>query len=109
MFMDKTIDKKLINYGEALYEACSQEMQIDPNVFVYGLGVDDPKGHYGTTKDLHKKFGSKRCFDTPLSEDAMTGIGIGSALAGLGRAGCRYRFLWIFMDFQGRPGGRPKS
>ena len=32
--MDKTIDKKLINYGEALYEACSQEMQIDPNVFV---------------------------------------------------------------------------
>ena len=73
--MDKAIDKKLINYGEALYEACLQEMNIDPNVFVYGLGVDDPKGHYGTTKDLHKKFGSKRCFDTPLSEDALTGIG----------------------------------
>jgi pyruvate/2-oxoglutarate/acetoin dehydrogenase E1 component len=94
MFMDKTIDKKLINYGEALYEACSQEMQIDPNVFVYGLGVDDPKGHYGTTKDLHKKFGSKRCFDTPLSEDAMTGIGIGSALAGL-----RPIFVHQRMDF----------
>ena len=94
MFMDKAIDKKLINYGEALYEACSQEMQIDPNVFVYGLGVDDPKGHYGTTKDLHKKFGSKRCFDTPLSEDAMTGIGIGSALAGL-----RPIFVHQRMDF----------
>ncbi len=94
MYMDKVIDKKIINYGEALFEACSQEMQINPNVFVYGLGVDDPKGHYGSTKNLHKKFGSKRCFDTPLSEDAMTGIGIGSALAGL-----RPIFVHQRMDF----------
>jgi len=81
--MDNTLDKKLINYGEALYEACFQEMADDKNVFVYGLGVDDPKGHYGTSKDLHKEYGGKRNFDTPLSEDALTGIGIGAALAGL--------------------------
>ena len=61
MFMDKAIEKKLINYGEAIYEACYQEMETNPNVFVYGLGVDDPKGHYGTTKNLHEKFGPKRC------------------------------------------------
>jgi len=76
-------DLKEINYGEAIYEGCYQEMEKDDSVFVYGLGVDDPKGHYGTSKDLHKTFGSKRSFDMPLSEDAMTGVGIGAALAGL--------------------------
>lgn len=81
--MNSIVDKKLINYGEAIYEACYQEMEIDKNVFVYGLGVDDPKGHYGTSKDLHKVYGKNRSFDVPLSEDGLTGIGIGAALAGL--------------------------
>lgn len=81
--MDNVLDKKIISYGEALYEATLQQMDIDENVFVYGQGVDDPKGHYATTKDLHKKYGELRSFDTPLSEDGMTGIGIGAALAGL--------------------------
>lgn len=72
-----------ISYGEALFQATDQCMAEDPRVFVYGLGVDDPKGHYLTTKDLHVRYGAHRCFDTPLSEDAMTGMGIGAALAGL--------------------------
>jgi len=72
-----------LSYAEALYEATVQEMERDENVFVFGLGVDDPKGMYGTTKDLHRRFGEKRNFDTPLSEDAMTGVGIGAALAGM--------------------------
>ena len=81
--MDNILDKKVINYGEAIHEATFQEMANDDNVFVFGLGVDDPKGHYGTTKDLHKVYGKMRSFDTPLSEDGLTGIGIGAALAGL--------------------------
>ncbi len=92
--MDNTLDKKLISYGDALYEACFQEMANDENVFVYGLGVDDPKGHYGTSKDLHKVYGNKRNFDVPLSEDGLTGIGIGAALAGL-----RPIFVHQRMDF----------
>ena len=72
-----------INYAEALYEALYQEMDRDPSVFVYGQGVDDAKGMYGTTLDIHKNFGPDRCFDTPLSEDAMTGVGIGAAIAGM--------------------------
>ncbi|MBN2752314.1 MAG: alpha-ketoacid dehydrogenase subunit beta [Rhodospirillaceae bacterium] len=72
-----------LSYGEALYQAIDQCMAEDSGVFVYGLGVDDPKGHYGTTKDLHVRYGAHRCFDTPLSEDAMTGLGVGAALAGL--------------------------
>lgn len=75
--------KRELSYAEALYEAVAQEMERDPSVFVYGMGVDDPKGMYGTTRDLHKRFGAERCFDTPLSEDAMTGVGIGAALAGM--------------------------
>ena len=37
--MDKILDKKIINYGEAIYEAITQEMARDENIFVYGLGV----------------------------------------------------------------------
>lgn len=72
-----------LTYAQALYEATVQEMERDPNVFVFGLGVDDPKGMYGTTLDLHKRFGEQRNFDTPLSEDAMTGVAVGAALAGM--------------------------
>src|SRR5579863_672078 len=71
-----------LTYAQALYEATRQEMERDSGVFVFGLGVDDPKGMYGTTLDLHKLFGADRNFDTPLSEDAMTGVAIGAALAG---------------------------
>ncbi|MBO88276.1 MAG: alpha-ketoacid dehydrogenase subunit beta [Rickettsiales bacterium] len=78
----KPSDREL-SYAGAVYEATRQEMARDENVFVFGLGVDDAKGMYGTTADLHKEFGSTRNFDTPLSEDAMTGVAIGAALAGM--------------------------
>jgi acetoin:2,6-dichlorophenolindophenol oxidoreductase subunit beta len=74
---------RFLSYGKALYEAAQQEMTRDPTVFIYGQGVDDHLGMYGTTLDLHKSFGAERCFDVPLSEDAMSGIGIGAALGGL--------------------------
>ena len=60
------------------------EMARDDSVFVFGLGVDDAKGMYGTTSALHDEFGAARNFDTPLSEDAMTGVAIGAALAACG-------------------------
>jgi pyruvate dehydrogenase E1 component beta subunit len=72
-----------LTYAQAIYEATVQEMERDPGVFVFGLGVDDPIGLYGTTLDLHKRFGADRNFDTPLAEDAMTGVAVGAAFAGL--------------------------
>ncbi len=72
-----------ISYGEALNEAMSQEMERDRNVFVYGIGVPDHKKVFGTTVGLVEKFGPERCFDTPLSEDAMTGFGLGAAINGM--------------------------
>lgn len=76
-------NQRELTYAQALYEAVAQEMELDPSVFVFGLGVDDVKGMYGTTKNLEKRFGPLRNFDTPLSEDAMTGVAIGAALGGM--------------------------
>jgi len=71
-----------ISYCQAVNEAMSQEMDRDPSVFVYGIGVPDHKRVFGTTAGLVERFGRDRCFDTPLSEDAMTGFGLGAALNG---------------------------
>jgi acetoin:2,6-dichlorophenolindophenol oxidoreductase subunit beta len=72
-----------LSYVEALREATEQEMRRDPSVIVLGQGVDDHRGTVGTTLGLAEQFGPARVFDTPLSEDAMTGVAIGAALAGL--------------------------
>lgn len=72
-----------ITYVDALREATTQEMERDDSIFVYGIGVPDHKHIFGSTVGLQEKFGSDRVFDTPLSEDAMTGFGLGAALNGL--------------------------
>lgn len=74
---------RLIRYVDALREAFEQEMERDPNVFLFGLDVDDQEGIQGSTLGLQEKFGKDRVFSTPLSEDAMTGVAIGAAMAGL--------------------------
>ena len=83
-----------LSYGKAIYEGIYQSMLNNPNVFIFGQGVDDYKGHYGTTLNLHKIFGKERAFDTPISEDSLTGIAIGSSLAGM-----RPIFVHQRMDF----------
>jgi pyruvate/2-oxoglutarate/acetoin dehydrogenase E1 component len=87
------MDRELL-YTEAICEATHQLMDQDSRVFVMGLGVDDPKAILGTTKGLVDAFGPGRIFDTPLSEDAMTGAAIGAAIAGL-----RPIHVHIRMDF----------
>jgi pyruvate/2-oxoglutarate/acetoin dehydrogenase E1 component len=71
------------NYATAINEALHLAMQIDESVICYGLGVTDPKAVFGTTEKLEARFGPKRVFDTPTSENAMTGIAIGAALNGI--------------------------
>lgn len=70
-------------YAEAIREAFDQLLEIDPSVYVIGLGVPDPKGVFGTTLGLQEKHGADRVMDMPTSENAMTGIAIGSAIAGM--------------------------
>jgi pyruvate/2-oxoglutarate/acetoin dehydrogenase E1 component len=76
-------NQRLLTYVDALREAVAQEMQRDPRVFVFGLDVDDHKAIQGSTRGLVDVFGPERVFGTPLSEDAMTGVAIGAAMAGM--------------------------
>ncbi len=71
------------NFITAINEALHLAMQIDESVICYGLGVTDPKAVFGTTEKLEARFGSKRVFDMPTSENAMTGVAIGAALNGI--------------------------
>ncbi len=85
---------RCLRYVDALREAMEQEMERDPSVFVFGLDVDDHRAIQGSTRGLLEKFGPERVFTTPLSEDAMTGIAIGAAMAGM-----RPVHVHIRMDF----------
>lgn len=58
-------------------------MEADPSVYIMGLGVPDPKGVFGSTLGLQQKFGDGRVMDMPTSENAMTGVALGSALVGM--------------------------
>src|SRR5579864_1381729 len=73
---------RTLSYVDAVREATDLEMARDPSVVLFGLDVDDPKAIQGTTRGLVEKYGAARVFGTPLSEDAMTGVAIGMALAG---------------------------
>lgn len=73
---------KDISFAEAINLAIKDSMSKDESIICYGLGATDPKGIFGTTVGLEKEFGEKRVFDTPTSENAMTGVGIGAAMAG---------------------------
>ncbi|MDZ4726945.1 MAG: transketolase C-terminal domain-containing protein [Leptospira sp.] len=72
-----------ILYSEAINEALFVAMEKDQKVIKFGLGVDDPKGVFGTTLGLQERFGSERVFDMPTSENGMTGIAIGASLNGI--------------------------
>lgn len=85
---------RLLSYVDALVEGTAQEMERDGSVFIFGLDVDDHKAIMGSTRGLVQRFGPERVFGTPLSEDAMTGVAIGAAMAGM-----RPIHVHIRMDF----------
>jgi pyruvate dehydrogenase E1 component beta subunit len=89
-----------LKYREAIDEATRQAMAKDERVFVMGVGVDDPKGIFGTTRGAFEEFGSSRVFDTPLSEAALTGMGVGAAMRGFHPllVHARNDFLLLTMD-----------
>lgn len=93
-------DRRLLSYAEAVREAFDQALSKDSRVFLMGQGVDDPMGMFGATLNLHKKYGEGRVFDTPLSENGLTGIAIGAALAGMRPIYAHNRpdFLLLAMD-----------
>lgn len=75
--------ERKLSYVEALREAFDQALEQDERVFIMGQGADDATASFGATRGLKDKYGSRRVFDVPLSENALTGIGIGAALTGM--------------------------
>lgn len=72
-----------ITMREAISQALWEEMERDPKVFILGEEVGVWGGTYAVTKGFYDHFGEKRVRDTPISEAAIIGAGIGAALTGL--------------------------
>jgi pyruvate dehydrogenase E1 component beta subunit len=68
---------------EALRDAMAEEMRRDETVFIIGEEVAEYQGAYKVTQGLLQEFGARRVIDTPITEHAVTGLGVGAAFAGL--------------------------
>jgi len=75
-------DSVTLTYREAVREAIREALARDSRVFVMGEDVGRYGGCYAVTKGLLAEFGEERIRDTPLSESAFVGAGIGAALGG---------------------------
>jgi len=72
-----------VNMRQAISDALREEMLRDEKVFILGEEVGIWGGTYAVTKGFYDEFGAKRVKDTPISEAAIVGAGIGAALVGL--------------------------
>jgi pyruvate/2-oxoglutarate/acetoin dehydrogenase E1 component len=72
-----------ITYREAVKQAIREALLDDPRVFLMGEDVGRYGGCFAVTKGLLAEFGEERIRDTPLSESAFVGAGIGAALGGM--------------------------
>ena len=73
----------IINVVRAVKDALAEEMRRDSSVFVMGEDVETMGGVFGCTKGLLAEFGHDRIRNTPISEAAFCGAGLGAALTGL--------------------------
>ncbi len=85
-----------INTSRAMVEAIAQEMEANPEVFYMGEDVGAYGGIFGSTTGLLDMFGPERIIDTPISETAFVGLGIGAAVEGM-----RPIIEIMFSDFMG--------
>ena len=83
-----------LTYGQAFNEAVRQEMAANDDVFCAGEDIGAFGGVFQTYAGLQKEFGERRVVDTPISEQAIIGLGVGAAVTGL-----RPIVDIMFMDF----------
>ncbi len=82
------------SYAAAIRDTMAQEMRRDANVFAMGEDIEILGGIFGCTKGLAEEFGSERVRNTPISESAFIGAGLGAACAGM-----RPIVELMYMDF----------
>jgi acetoin:2,6-dichlorophenolindophenol oxidoreductase subunit beta len=76
-------DRHTITYREAVADGIAREMRRDPTVVCLGEDIGAPEGVFKTTVGLHKEFGPRRVWDTPISEQAIVGAAMGAAMTGI--------------------------
>lgn len=72
-----------LTYVESIREAHAQLLASDPRVFIAGQGLWSPWYAGGSLDHLDREFGRNRVLDSPVSENAVTGMCVGAALAGM--------------------------
>ncbi len=72
-----------LTYVEAIREAHAQLLSSDSRVFIAGQGLWSPWYAGGSLDHLDRDFGRERVIDSPVSENAVTGMCVGAALAGM--------------------------
>ena len=85
-----------MTYRQAIALAMMEEMERDPTVLLLGEDVGCFGGAMAASKGVFDKFGGKRVIDTPISEAAIIGAGLGAAITGL-----RPIVEIMFIDFTG--------
>src|ERR671922_1856835 len=72
-----------LSYREAVRDAMSEAMRKDEDVFVMGEDIAEMGGSMGVTQGMLQEFGAERVRNTPISEMAIVGAGIGAAIQGM--------------------------
>lgn len=83
-----------LTYLEAIRQGLWEEMERDPRIFLMGEDIGRYGGAFKVTAGMLDHFGEKRVIDTPISEEAIVGAGIGAAVMGM-----RPVLEFQFMDF----------
>ncbi len=83
-----------VTFTQLIRETLAAELRRDPSVFLMGEDIGVYGGSFGVTRGLIDEFGPERIRDTPISEQALTGVAIGAAVAGQ-----RPVIEIMFMDF----------
>jgi acetoin:2,6-dichlorophenolindophenol oxidoreductase subunit beta len=72
-----------LSYREAVRDAISEAMRRDDDVFIMGEDIAEMGGSMGVTQGMLEEFGPERVRNTPISEMAIVGAGVGAAIAGM--------------------------
>jgi pyruvate dehydrogenase E1 component beta subunit len=72
-----------LTYREAVRDAMSEAMRADDDVFIMGEDIAEMGGSMGVTQGMLEEFGPERVRNTPISEMAIVGAGVGAAISGM--------------------------
>ena len=75
--------ERVLTLGQAIREALAEEMRRDPRVFILGEDVAEAGTPFKVLSGLVEEFGTDRVMDSPISEQGITGMGVGAAITGM--------------------------